>query len=122
MQIHIFVIYLFFSIALYAQDSFNLNNTSWIFTDGDGDITMYKLHSDKKCSYAIIKNNDWSEGNLYSKEESMCEWYNNGVIFNLTHPAMIRIGLIKNSTISGTYVTQKDEGYLDTFTAVKSLY
>ena len=122
MKILLTLFVLFFSSSISANEVINISETSWKFTDGDGSIALYKFHYDFKCSYAVVKNDTGNEGKVYSKEESNCVWQQNENVFTLNHNNnfLVRIGVIDGSNIKGFYVSNRDNGYLDTFTAKRN--
>ena len=98
-------------------ETLNVSGTTWKIKESDGDIKLVKFHKSKNCSYANIKSYSGNEGKLFSENESNCKWNQNGVLitFQMNNFYIVRTGIIKGTSMKGSFITNHDGGIQGTF-------
>ena len=98
-------------------ENLDISGTTWKFKESDGDVKLFKFHSNGKCSYVNIKSYSGNEGQIISEDESNCYWNQNGVLMTLqlNDYYMVRTAIIDGTTMKGNFASNYDGGIQGTF-------
>ena len=107
------ILVLLFSSSVVAEE--------WIIYESDGDIKVFKFHSDYRCSYINIKSYSGNEGASFSVDETDCNWKKNSnlLFWELNNYFSVRTAIINGNKMSGTFTSIYNGGSHATFTGEK---
>ena len=113
MKILLTLFVLLFSSSMLAEE--------WIIYESDGDIKVFKFHSDYRCSYINIKSYSGNEGASFSVDETDCNWKKNSnlLFWELNNYFSVRTAIINGSKMSGKFTSIYNGGSHATFTGEK---